>query len=432
MIEAVIGIACLMAALLLGFPLGMSLMTVGYLGFAIVHPKGLTAATSVAGQQVLELALNFQFSVLPLFILMGVFVARAGLSDDLYETSYKWLGHFRGGLAMATIAACGGFAALSGSSSATAATMAKVAVPAMRRYAYADSFSAGTVAAGGTIGILIPPSAAFIIYGLLAELDIAKLFVAGIVPGLITVALYIGVIGLVTTIRPELGPRGELARWGERFASLYRVWGVVALFLLIMGGLFFGVFTSTEAGGIGAVGALAFAILRRRMSWAILFESMIETVRTTTMIFTVAFGALVLNQFINISGLPEAVLDFIGALDATPLQVIFVIIAFYVVLGMFIEGISVIFLTVPIFVPVIQALGFDLIWWGVVLVVVVEVSLITPPIGLNVFIMKSMLPEVSLSAIFKGIMPFFCADLVRLALFIFFPSLVLFLPNLMF
>jgi len=428
---ALLGIAILLLILFLGFPLGLSLMMVGYFGFAAVHPKGFVAANSVAGQQILDLGLNFQFSVLPLFILMGVFVARAALSDDLYETSYKWLGHFRGGLAMATVAACGGFAAVSGSSAATAATMAKVAVPSMRKFGYADSLSAGTVAAGGTMGILIPPSGALIIYGLLTEEDIAKLFVAGIIPGLITIAAYIAVIRIVTAIWPEIGPPGERTSWHERLTSLYKVWGVLFLFFLIMGGIFFGIFTSTEAGGIGAGGALIFAILRRKMTWSIFLESLIEAARTTAMIFTVAFGALILNQFVNISGLPEAVLAFISSLDATPIQVVLVIMCFYVILGMFIEGIAMIFLTVPIFVPVIHALGFDLIWWGIVLVMVVEISLITPPIGLNVFIMKSMLPDVPLSSIFRGIAPFFCADIFRLAIVVFFPPVALWLPTLM-
>tara|TARA_B100000315_G_scaffold246633_1_gene274179 strand:- start:4858 stop:6156 length:1299 start_codon:yes stop_codon:yes gene_type:complete len=429
---ALIGIAILLLILFLGFPLGMSLMMVGYFGFAAVHPKGFVAANSVAGQQILDLGLNFQFSVLPLFILMGVFVARAALSDDLYETSYRWLGHFRGGLAMATVAACGGFAAVSGSSAATAATMAKVAVPSMRKFGYADSLSAGTVAAGGTMGILIPPSGALIIYGLLTEGDIAKLFVAGIIPGLITIAAYIAVIRIITAIWPEIGPPGERTPWRERLTSLYKVWGVLFLFFLIMGGIFFGVFTSTEAGGIGAGGALIFAILRKKMSWPIFLESLIEAARTTAMIFTVAFGALILNQFVNFSGMPEAVLAFISSLNATPMQVVLVIMCFYVILGMFIEGIAMIFLTVPIFVPVIHALGFDLIWWGIVLVMVVEISLITPPIGLNVFIMKSMLPDVPLASIFRGIAPFFVADIFRLAIVVFFPPVALWLPTLMF
>lgn len=337
---------------------------------------------------------------------------------------------------MATVAACGGFAAVSGSSAATAATMAKVAVPSMRKYGYGDALSAGTVAAGGTMGILIPPSGALIIYGLLTEEDIAKLFVAGIIPGLITIAAYIAVIKIVTLIWPTMGPPGDRSSWNERLRSLYKVWGVLFLFFLIMGGIFFGIFTSTEAGGIGATGALVFAIIRRRMSWKIFYESLAEAAITTAMIFTVAFGALILNQFVNMSGMPQVVLELIDSLDATPLQVVLVIMVFYVLLGMFIEGVAMIFLTVPIFVPVIMGLDFGfsdvLIWWGIVLVMVVEISLITPPIGLNVFILKSMLPDVPLSKIFKGIAPFFCADLFRLAIVVIFPAVALWLPTVMF
>jgi len=431
MTVALTGVAILMVILFLGFPLGLSLMLVGFFGFGIIHPGGFGPAFAIAGQQILELGLNFQFSVLPLFILMGVFVARAALSDDLYEASYAWLGHFRGGLAMATVAACAGFAAVSGSSAATAATMAKVAVPSMRKFKYADSLSAGTVAAGGTMGILIPPSGALIIYGLLTESDIAKLFVAGIIPGLITVIAYIAVIRLVTAIFPDLGPPGERSSWKYRLITLYRVWGVLFLFLLIMGGIFFGIFTSTEAGGIGSGGALIFALIRRKMSWRIFVDSLIEAARTTAMIFTVAFGALIFNQFINISGMPDEVLTFIHGLDITPIQVVLVIMGMYVILGMFIEGVAMIFLTVPIFVPVVAALDLDLIWFGIVMIMGVEISLITPPIGLNVFILKSMLPEVPLSSIFKGIAPFFCADIVRLAIVIFFPAVALYLPSLM-
>lgn len=435
MLTAALGIAVLIVILLVGIPLGLSMFAVGFFGFAAVHANGFRAAFSVAGQQVLELALNYNFSVLPLFVLMGVFVARAGLSEDLFDAAQKWFGHFKGGLAVSTIAACGGFAAVSGSSAATAATMAKVAVPSMRKYGYADWFSTGTIAAGGTIGILIPPSAALIIYGLLAEQDIAKLFMAGLIPGILTVVLYVVVVKAVTALWPSVGPRAEQVSWHDRWSALGRTWGVVVLFALILGGLFFGVFTSTEAGGIGAVGALIFAVLRRKMTVRIFLASLAEGVQTTAMIFAVAFGALVLNQFINISGMPEAILHFLGSIEASPMVVVIAIIAIYVVLGMFLEGMSMIFLTVPIFVPVIANLDFGfqdpLIWWGIVLVIVVEVSMITPPVGLNVFVLKAMLPDVPLVQIFKGVIPFFAADVVRLAIVLFFPAVVLWLPSVM-
>jgi C4-dicarboxylate transporter, DctM subunit len=429
MLTALAGFVVMLAGFFLGVPLGIVLFTVGFFGFALIHPAGLSAAAAMAGQQILGLTLDFQFSVLPLFILTGSFVNHANLSDDLYEAAHRWLGHRRGGLAMATITACAGFASVCHSSIATAATMARVAVPSMRRYHYSDWFSTGTVAAGGALGMLVPPSGALIVYGLLTEQDIAKLFIAALGPVLASIAVYFVVIWIVTLIKPQAGPRAERASWGERWRGLYKVWGVVALFLLIMGGITFGVFTATEAGGIGATGSLCLALLRRRMSWAIFYESLVDAATTTAMVFSVIFGALVLNQFVNISGMSESVLDFIQKLHATPTEVILIIMAFYVVLGMFIEGFALIFLTVPIFVPIVSALGYDLIWWGIVLVVVVEMSVLHPPLGLNIFVLKSLLPEVPLKQIYWGVIPFWMGDFLRLGLILAFPAIALALPH---
>lgn len=429
MLTALAGFVVMLAGFFLGVPLGIVLFTVGFFGFALIHPAGISAAAAMAGQQILGLTLDFQFSVLPLFILTGSFVNHANLSDDLYETAHRWLGHRRGGLALATITACAGFASVCHSSIATAATMARVAVPSMRRYRYSDWFSTGTVAAGGALGMLVPPSGALIVYGLLTEQDIAKLFLAALGPVVASVAVYFAVIWVVTLVRPQAGPRAERASWAMRWRGLYKVWGVVALFLLIMGGITFGVFTATEAGGIGAAGSLSLALLRRKMSWAIFYESLVDAATTTAMVFTVIFGALVLNQFVNISGMSESVLDFIQQLHATPFEVILIIMAFYVVLGMFIEGFALIFLTVPIFVPIVGALGYDLIWWGIVLVVVVEMSVLHPPLGLNIFVLKSLLPEVPLKQIYWGVIPFWMGDFVRLALIIAFPALALTIPH---
>ncbi len=429
MLTAIYGFSALILILLLKFPLGFSMMMVGFVG--IVFINGFEPALHVVGFEIIDIATNYGFVVLPLFVLMGVFVARAKRSDDLYETSNAWLGHMKGGLAMATVAACGGFAAVSGSSAATAATMAKVAIPSMRRYGYADSLAAGTVAAGGTIGILIPPSAAMIIYGILTESDIGALFIGGFIPGIITIALYCLVIMAVVRIWPKIGPPGKRSEWAVRFKSLYKVWGVLVLFFLVLGGIFFGIYTPSEAGAIGAVGALVFAIGRRKMSFEAFYKSLIEAGFITTQIFTVAFGALILNQFINLSGMPEAIISFIAALEVAPITVIFIILGIYVILGMFTDGFSMIFISVPIFVPIVEALGYDLIWWGIVTVMAVEISLLTPPVGLNVFVLKTMLPDVPLTSIFKGIMPFFVADLIRLAIVVFFPIVVLWLPAVM-
>jgi len=362
---------------------------------------------------------------------MGVFVFRAALAEDIYEAAQAWLGNKRGGVAMATVAACGGFASISGSSVATAATMAKVSIPPMRKYKYNEGFAAGTVAAGGTMGILIPPSAALIVYGILTEESIGDLFIAGIVPGILTVFLYILVIWLVAKFKPGMAPRADKASWNIRWRTLSKVWAVVALFFLIIGGISFGVFTPTEGGGIGAFGALIFALARKKMSWKIFFFSLAEAAETSAMIFTIAFGALILNNFVNIAEMPNAIIDFIKTLSISPINVILVILLIYVLLGTIIEGLAMIFLTVPIFVPLVDAMGFNLIWFGIVMVMVVEISLITPPIGLNVFVIKSIMPDVPLASIFKGIVPFFIADIARLALVVFFPAVALWLPGLL-
>jgi len=429
MIASLVGTAALLALLFVGVPLGFAMLLVGFIGYTLL--RNSVAAMEMVSQQILEIALNSEFAVLPLFILMGVFVSRSGLSDDLYECCNRWMGHLRGGLAMATVVACGGFASVSGSSLATAATMAKVAIPSMRKFNYSHSFAAGTVAAGGTLGMLIPPSTAMIVYGILTETDIAKLFVGGIVPGILTIIVYIIVIEVVVRCAPSWGPRGDRAGWRDRFRSLLKVWGVVLLFFFIMGGIFIGAFTPSEAGGMGAVGALVFAIGRRKMSLAIFVSSLAETARITGTIFVVVFGALVLNQFVNVAGLPRAMASLILDQNMGTATTLLVIIAIYVLLGTIIEGLAILFLTVPIFVPIMAALGFDLIWFGVLLIMLIEISLITPPIGLNVFVMKSMLPEVPLIDIFIGIAPFFVGDIVRVLIVAFFPATVLFLPSLM-
>lgn len=437
MIELGIGILALLVLAGIGFPLGFSLLAVGSIGFALNHPRGMDAAATVAGQQVLELAANFQFAVLPLFMLMGVFVTKSGIADNMYDVAAKWLGQLRGGLALSTVAACGGMAAISGSSMATAATMTKVAMPAMRRFNYNDAFSAGTVAAGGTIGILIPPSGALIVYGLLSETDIARLFMAGLIPGVISVLFYIIAIQVVSRLKPDWAPRGERTTWRQKIIGLKDIWSVLALFSLIMGGIFFGIFTASEGGGIGAGGALLIAIMRGRMNFKIFVASLAEAAKLTATVFSVGFGALTLNQFVNIVGAPQDILAFIDQLGFSPWGVVGVILLCFVILGTVVDGPAMIFLTVPIFVPVIDGLALPidpdlkLIWWGIIMVVAVEISFITPPIGMNVFVIKSMLPDVSLSQIYKGITAFFIADLARLALFVCYPGIVLWLVKVM-
>lgn len=429
MIESLIGFAVFLLLAFLGIPLGFAMIAVGFVGFGLV--RGWTASMEMVAQIIVDISMSHGFSVLPLFVLMGAFVFVSGLSDELYDTAHAWLGHYRGGLAMATVAACGGFAAVSGSSLATAATMAKVAMPSMRRYNYSESLASGAIAAGGTLGILIPPSVALVIYGLLANEDIGALFIAGIIPGIVTILLYLMTISVVTRINPRAGPRGPVVSWGVRVRSLSKVWGVVVLFVFIIGGIYIGFFTPTEAGGMGAVGALIFALVRRRINWSQFLAALIEAGRTTAMIFCVAFGALIISNFVNVAGMTGMLVTTVESLDVPPIGVVLAILGIYLVLGCVFDGMVMILVTIPVFAPVVAALGLNMIWFGILVTIAVEVAAITPPIGMNVFVLKTVLPELKLGVIYRGILPFFVADLIRLSLVLLVPSIPLFLPSLM-
>jgi tripartite ATP-independent transporter DctM subunit len=426
---SLIGFAILLLLVFLGLPLGFAMILVGVAGFAII--RNLNGALAMGTQQIVDLSMNFEFTVLPLFILMGAFVHRANISQELYDAANSWLGHRRGGLAMATVVACGGFATISGSSLATAATMTSVAMPPMRRYGYNDGLAAGTIAAGGTLGILIPPSVPMVIYGILTETDIGKLFIAGIIPGILMVGLYVASITVLTMFRPGWGPRAPRIPLRERWPYLARVWPVLALFVLVIGGIYGGIFTPTEAAAIGAFGALLFVIWRRRLSWRILTDSLVESARTTGVIFTVGFGALIFSNFVNIAGLPRDLVQIINSANVSPIGVVLLICLIYLVLGCILDSLAMILLTVPVFFPIIVSLGLDPIWFGIVVIIVVEIGLITPPIGLNVFVVKSMVEDVPLSEIFRGIVPFFFASLIGLLLIVYFPVIPLLLPGLM-
>ncbi len=434
-----IGFSILLGLAFAGIHLGVAMFLTGFIGFAYL--RGLEASASLAGTLIFDASMSYGFALLPLFLLMGNLVYRSKLSEDLYDTANAWIGHRPGGLAKATVAACGGFAAVCGSSIVTTTTMASVAMPSMRRYRYDDGLSTGAIAAGGTLGILIPPSVLLVFYGILTNSDIGKLFIAGIVPGLISIFTYFVVIDVMTRLKPELGPRGERVDLVERFRSLKKVWGVVALFLFVLGGIYIGFVTPVEAGAIGAVGALLFALGRRLLSFAAFQESLLQSVRTSTMLFFVIFGAQIFSAFINVADLPGQMLTWIQSLDLSAMGVMAIILLFYIAFGCVFSAFALVLLTVPVFFPLVAGLGLDvlfgtspeniLIWFGIVIVVVAEIGQITPPIGMNVFVLKSMLPDVSLSTIFKGIIPFFGADLVRLALIVLFPSTVLVLPDYM-
>ncbi len=428
MTEALIGFAALLVLVFLRIPIAFAMGLVGLVGFGII--SGWTPSLAMTARLVIDTGQDYGLSVIPLFILMGNFVSRAGLSAELFAASNAFLGHRRGGLAMATIVACGGFSAICGSSLATAATMAKVAMPSMRKYGYGDSLAAASIAAGGTLGILIPPSVILVIYGLITEQSIGKLFAAGILPGLIGILFYLGAVQFVVARRPGDGPKGERLSWPDRMRALSGVWGTVLLFVIVLGGIYGGVFTPTEAAGFGAGGAFVIALARGTLTWRALFDVLVDSARTTAMLFTVLIGALIFSNFVNRAGLPDGLLDLVTGFNVPPMVVILLILAVYIVLGCVFESLSMLLLTVPIFFPLVESLGFDLIWFGIIVVVVTEISLITPPVGLNVFVLSGVLPDVSTGTIFRGVTPFWCADIVRLALLVFVPGLSLFLPGL--
>lgn len=425
----VLGFVGLFALILLRVPIGFAMATVGFLGVAALI--GWRPALAMAQQITFDTGLAYELSVVPLFVLMGNFVTRAGLSDELYEASYAWLGHRRGGLAMATIVACGGFSAICGSSLATAATMARVAMPPMRRFGYAESLAAGSIAAGGTLGILIPPSVILVLYGIMTGQDIGLLFAAGLLPGMLGVVCYLGAIAAVTRADPALGPPGDAHSVAEKLRATARVWGVLLLFVVVMGGIYAGVFTPTEAAGIGAFGGFLFALARKTLTWSSLGSVLVQSAETTAMLFFVLIGALLFSNLVNLAGLPDVLSELVAGLSAPPLLVIAAVLLIYLLLGCVLESLSMVLLTVPVFYPLVADLGFDLIWFGVVVVVVTEISLITPPIGLNVFVLKSVLPEISTGQIFRGVTPFWLADIVRLALIVLIPMIALWLPQLL-
>ena len=423
------GLLVLVVLLLLGLPIAFAMGLVGTVGLIFLRsPRG---ALSIVSQTLFDTGLSYSLSVVPLFILMGNFVTRAGLSDRLYTACYAWLGARRGGLAMATAVACGGFSAVCGSSLATAATMGKVALPSMRRYGTADSLAAGVIAAGGTLGILIPPSVVLVLYGVTTQQDIGRLFIAGIVPGIVGILGYMAAVRLTCWIDPAAGPRGPRTTLAEKLTATRGVVGVLALFVLVIGGIYAGVFTATEAAGVGAAGAGLMALLSGNLGLRTLGEVLAETAATTTMMFSVLIGALIFANFINVAGLPAALTGFANSVDWPPFAVLLAILGVYLVLGMVLESLSMVLLTVPIFAPVVGGLGYDLVWFGILVVVMTEISLITPPVGLNVFVLKTVMPDVAIGTVFRGVLPFILADIVRVALLLAIPGLALWLPGLM-
>jgi tripartite ATP-independent transporter DctM subunit len=408
-------------------PIGVAMMLCGVGGLAMII--GLVPSLSLFGTTVMQSVVTYDLSIIPLFILMGALASRSGLSQELYDAFNAWLGGFRGGLALATVGACGAFAAICGSSVATAATMSKVALPEMKKYRYSDSMATGSVAAGGIIGILIPPSVILVLYGLLTESSIGDLFIAGFLPGILTIIVFMIVISIVTRLHPESGPAGEKSTWKQKLNATLKTWAITALFATVIGGIYFGVFTPTEAAGVGAFGALFIAFSRKRLNREMMKETLLETGQTSAMIFTILIGAITLNNLVIFSGLANALADFVSGLDMSPATVMLIILLMYLIMGCFLDALAMILLTVPIFYPIVLDLGYDPIWFGIIVVMVVELGLITPPIGMNVFVIKGMVQSVPLVSIYKGVLPFVIGQVVLIIAVFLIPEIALWLPE---
>jgi C4-dicarboxylate transporter DctM subunit len=425
-LTALVGFAALFVMMLIRVPIGIAMALVGVGGFAAI--AGWGPALNLLNTSPVRTVTDYNLSLIPMFILMGVFATASGMSKELFRAGHAWLGRFRGGLALATIGACGGFAAICGSSVATAATMSNIALPEMRRFGYRDDLATGVIAAGGTLGILIPPSVVLAVYAFITEQDVGRLFIAGIVPGLLALAMY------MVTVRIAYGrtlPAGEAIGWADALAALRGIWAVMLLFLAIIGGIYLGVVTPTEAAAAGAFLTGLIGVLRRRLDRGAIMACLVEALRTTVAIFTILIGALLFGYFLAVTQTPQKITGFLVALDLGSYGTLALILALFVLLGCVLDAMAMIILLVPIVFPVIQTLGFDPIWFGVIVVMTVELGLITPPVGMNVFVINSIVPDTNLVAIFKGVAPFVLTDLVRLALLVAFPWLALFLPTTM-
>lgn len=429
-IIGVIGTILVFFLLFLGMPIAFAMMFVGFAG--VTYLATVEAALPMVARTVYEVSAYFPYTVIPLFIVMGGFAGSSGMTKELYNTFDKWLRRLPGGLAIATIGACAGFAAVSGSSVATAATMGTVALPEMKRFNYHPRLSTGSIAAGGTLGFLIPPSIGFIVYGMLTEQSIGKLLVAGIIPGLTLALAYILIVIAMVKLNPALAPASpETVTWGERFSSLLGVWEPLAVFFLVMGGIYGGFFTPTEAGAIGATVLFAVAIIKRRLTWQNLIEALQEAVRISVMVLFLVAGANVFSYFLALSTIPMRVAEWAAALEVSPYLIHTIVVVIYLFLGCFLDAISMMVLTMPVIYPVIIALNFDPIWFGVIAVLMMEAGLITPPMGLNIFTVAGVAKDTRVETIFRGVAPFILAIFAVVALITIFPKIALLLPSMM-
>jgi tripartite ATP-independent transporter DctM subunit len=425
-----VGIGCLFVLLILRTPVAFAMMIVGFFGYW--HLEGLRSASGMILTESFSTVSNYNLIVVPMFVLLGNIASAAGFSRGLYDAAFAWVGRFRGGLASASVLGCAVFAAVSGSSVATAVTLGKVALPEMKRLGYAPALSTGSIAAGGTLGFLIPPSTGFVIYAILTEQSIGRLFMAGILPGLLLTGLFIVAIWLISVRDPAAGPRGAHVPLADRIRALAEAAPLLLVILLSIGGIYGGVFTPVEASGIGAALVLILAVARRRLSREGFRTAVLSTLTTAAMLYAIVIGANVLNPFFAVTRIPATLGEGLGALGLGPYGTLGVILLAYVVLGMFMDGLSMLVITIPVVFPVITGLGFDPIWFGVIAVIVIEMGMITPPVGLNVFVVRGVAGDVPLVTIFRGVLPFLGAMIVGLLLIIAFPGIALLLPNSMF
>ncbi|MEA3279755.1 MAG: TRAP transporter large permease [Thermodesulfobacteriota bacterium] len=428
-ITGLIGIAALFLLIFSRMPVGFLMAMIGFLGFGYL--VSFDASLNLIAIDIFSVFGSYNLTVIPLFVLMGQISFHAGISARLFDTANKFIGHLPGGLAIATIGACAGFAAICGSTNATAATMAAATLPEMKRYNYKPELATGVVAAGGSLGILIPPSVIFIIYGIMTEQSIGKLFVAGLLPGLLLSLLFITAVVLWTIIKPDLAPRSAKSGFKEKIASLSGLIETLLLFCLVMGGLFVGFFTPTEAGAIGASGTLLLAVVRHNITWKNFVASLFETTRISCMIFVIVAGATIFGHFLAVSQIPFDIANWISGFQLPPYAIMFFIIMVYLMGGCFIDALALIMLTVPIFYPVVNCLGYDPLWFGVIIVLVTQIGVITPPVGVNVYVVSGVARDVPLHVIFKGVIPFLIALIVGTLLLIPFPQIATFLPSLM-
>ncbi|WP_417673813.1 TRAP transporter large permease [Roseibium sp.] len=424
------GLGAMFILMILRMPVGMAMLAVGYFGTLILN--GDRSANALLVTETFSATSNYSLTVVPLFILMGNIASVAGFSSRLYEAAFAWVGWLRGGLASASIIGCAAFAAVSGSSVATAVTIGKVALPEMKRFGYSDALSTGSIAAGGTLGFLIPPSTGFVLYAILTEESIGQLFMAGILPGILLTAFFMITVGLITLVDPEAGRPGEAVPLARRFTALLRAAPLLIVIVVSIGGIYLGVFTPVEAAGVGAGLVILMALFTGKLKGNDLVKAVVDTVRTTAMLYLIVIGASILNPFLALTHLPATLGEAMTSAGLGPYGVLLMIVIAYLVLGMFMDGLAMLVVTIPIFFPIVTALGFDPIWFGVVAVIVIEMGMITPPVGLNVFVVKSVAGDVPMGTIFKGVLPFWFAMAACLLTIVAFPSIALMIPQAMF